>query len=130
MEPAIKKAEQGVYTLLGFAQKSGSLFSGSDMVGQALSKGQVRLVIMADDLSANSAERFWQRWQKTPEKSRRLINIWRFGCKQQLGQAVGKPERGILALGDENFCKGLTAKLQILQSAEPALAQAINYDNI
>ena len=37
--------------------------------------------------------------------------------KQQLGLAIGKPERGILALGDENFCRGIKAKLQVLQSA-------------
>ncbi len=126
MELAIKKAEQGVYTLLGFAQKSGGLFSGSDMVGQALAKGQVRWVILADDLSENSAGHFWQRWQKLPESSRMLVKIWRFGCKQQLGQAIGKPERGILALGNENFCRGLNDKLKILQLAEPALAQIVN----
>ncbi len=41
MEPNEKNrmlpAEQGVYTLLGFAQKAGCLFGGSDVVAQAVS---------------------------------------------------------------------------------------------
>ena len=123
MEFEAKKAEQGVYTLLGFAQKSGSLFSGSDVVMQALLKKRVRLVLLAWDLSENSSARFEQHWQKLPDSCRKTVQVWRFGVKQQLGQAVGKPERGILALNDENFCRGIVAKLQILQSAEPPLAE-------
>ena len=64
MEPNEKirmlPAEQGVYTLLGFAQKAGCLFGGSDVVAQAVSRGQARLVLLAWDLSDNSYRRFWQ----------------------------------------------------------------------
>ena len=116
MEPNEKNrmlpAEQGVYTLLGFAQKAGCLFGGSDVVAQAVSRGQARLVLLAWDLSDNSYRRFWQR----------KMQVWRFGTKQQLGQAVGKPPRGIWALQDENFCRGILGKLQQLQSVAPNVA--------
>ena len=108
MEPNEKirmlPAEQGVYTLLGFAQKAGCLFGGSDVVAQAVSRGQARLVLLAWDLSDNSYHRFWQH---------------QLG---QLGQAVGKPPRGIWALQDENFCRGILGKLQQLQSVAPNVA--------
>jgi len=122
MEFEAQKAERGVYTLLGFAQKSGNLFSGGDVVAQALLKRRVRLVLLAWDLSENSAARFWQ---QLPDAGLGGAQVWRFGTKRQLGQAVGKPERGILALHDENFCSGLLAKLQILQSTEPPLAKRL-----
>lgn len=117
MELELNKAQAGVYTLLGFAQKAGSLFSGSDVVMQALAKRRVKLVLLAWDLSENSYARFWLHWQQQPEEIQQAVQIWRFGSKQQLGLAIGKPERGILALGDENFCRGIKAKLQVLQSA-------------
>lgn len=115
MEFEIQKAQAGVYTLLGFAQKSGSLFSGTDMVMQALSKHRVRLILLAWDLSENSYTRFCQHWQQHSDLFRQKVQVWRFGAKQQLGQAIGKPERGILALGDENLCRGIESKLQQLQ---------------
>lgn len=116
MEFEIQKAQAGVYTLLGFAQKSGSLFSGTDMVMQTLSKHRVRLILLAWDLSENSYTRFCQHWQQQSDLSRQKVQVWRFGTKQQLGQAIGKPGRGILALGDENFCRGIESKLQQLQA--------------
>ena len=110
MEPNEKNrmlpAEQGVYTLLGFAQKAGCLFGGSDVVAQAVSRGQARLVLLAWDLSDNSYRRFWQH-QLGEQAANRKMQVWRFGTKQQLGQAVGKPPRGIWALQDES-CSALT----------------------
>ena len=114
MEPNEKirmlPAEQGVYTLLGFAQKAGCLFGGSDVVAQAVSRGQARLVLLA-----------WQH-QLGEQAANRKMQVWRFGTKQQLGQAVGKPPRGIWALQDENFCRGILGKLQQLQSVAPNVA--------
>ena len=125
MEPNEKNgmlpAEQGVYTLLGFAQKAGCLFGGSDVVAQAVSRGQARLVLLAWDLSDNSYRRFWQH-QLGEQAANRKMQVWRFGTKQQLGQAVGKPPRGIWALQDENFCRGILGKLQQLQSVAPNVA--------
>lgn len=122
----MQKAQAGVYTLLGFAQKAGSLFSGSDMVMQALGKRRIKLILLAWDLSENSYARFWQQWQQQPDAYRQTAQVWRFGVKQQLGLAIGKPERGILALSDENFCRGIITKLQQLQSAaEPELARKL-----
>lgn len=114
-------AEQGVYSLLGFAQKAGCLLGGSDMVAQAVNRGQIKLVLLAWDLSDNSCRRFWQRLAGQTAQGGKM-QIWRFGTKQQLGQAVGKPPRGIWALQDENFCRGILAKLQQLQSVAPNLA--------
>ena len=92
-----------------------------DVVAQAVSRGQARLVLLAWDLSDNSYRRFWQH-QLGEQAANRKMQVWRFGTKQQLGQAVGKPPRGIWALQDENFCRGILGKLQQLQSVAPNVA--------
>ena len=109
------KAEQGVYTLLGFAQKAGKLTGGGEAVALALSKGQVQMVLLAADLSENSKKKFAKTWQQLPKGLSGKVVIWQFGSKEKLGQAAGKPPRGIWAVGDENFAKGLQSKLELLQ---------------
>ncbi len=112
---AALKAEQGVYTLLGFAQKAGKLTGGGEAVALALAKGQVQMVLLAADLSENSRKRFAKMWQQLPKGVSGKVVIWQFGSKEKLGQAAGKPPRGIWAVGDENFAKGLQSKLVLLQ---------------
>ena len=109
------KAEQGVYTLLGFAQKAGKLTGGGEAVALALSKGQVQMVLLAADLSENSKKKFAKTCQQLPKGLSGKVVIWQFGSKEKLGQAAGKPPRGIWAVGDENFAKGLQSKLELLQ---------------
>lgn len=104
-------AEQGIYTLLGFAQKAGKLYGGGDAVAQAMLRGQVKIVLIAWDISENSLGRFQKRWQQLTLGQQREISVWRFGSKEQLGMACGKPPRGIWGIGDEGFCKGLADKL-------------------
>ncbi|MBQ2888122.1 MAG: ribosomal L7Ae/L30e/S12e/Gadd45 family protein [Firmicutes bacterium] len=112
---AALKAEQGVYTLLGFAQKAGKLTGGGEAVALALAKGQVQMVLLAADLSENSQKRFAKMWQQLPKGVSGKVVIWQFGSKEKLGQAAGKPPRGIWAVGDENFARGLQSKLMLLQ---------------
>jgi ribosomal protein L7Ae-like RNA K-turn-binding protein len=119
-------AEQGIYTLLGFAQKAGRLVGGDEAVALALQKGQTKIVLLAEDLSANSLSRFRQRWQALPLKVQKNVAVWRFGDKAALGLATGKPPRGIWAVSDENFCRGLAAKLKILAEVAPEKAELLN----
>lgn len=119
-------AEQGIYTLLGFAQKAGRLVGGDEAVSLALQKGQAKIVLLAWDLSENSTTRFRQRWQTLPKKVQENVMVWRFGDKMTLGLATGKPPRGIWAVSDENFCRGVAAKLKALAEVAPKKAERIN----
>lgn len=108
------KAEQGVYNLLGLAQRAGRLIGGTDAVQKALASGQVRLVLLAEDLSENSQKRFRQAWAALPPRAKAKTNVWRFGDMERLGRAAGKPPRGVWALADENFAAGISPKLTLL----------------
>lgn len=114
-ELAALKAERGVYTLLGLAQRAGKLTAGTDAVIAAVGRGDAKLVLLAADLSENAQKRLRKAWQNLPNA--RSITVWRFGGKADLGQAAGRRPCGVWALGDVNFVSGLNCKLAVLQKA-------------
>lgn len=116
------KAENGVYALLGLAQRAGKLTGGTDAVIAAAGRGEAKLVLLAADLSANSLKRLRKAWQNLPGAG--SINCWRFGAKERLGLAAGKRPCGVWSLSDVNFADGLDAKLAALQKA--GLAEQIS----
>lgn len=120
---AAKKAENGVYALLGLAQRAGRLVGGGDAVQKALAAGNIRLLLLAGDLSANAQKSLRTAWAKLPPKAKANAEVWRFGDKITLGAAVGKPPRGVWALADENFANGICQKLAML--AESGIAEKI-----
>lgn len=119
-ELARLKAEQGAYTLLGFCQKAGRLISGGDAVQKALAAGQVKLLLIAEDLSENTQKKLKLALGQLAGRAKSQPVIWRFGSKAGLSAATGRPERGIWAVCDENFATGLMEKLQVLQAAGEA----------
>ncbi len=109
------KAEQGVYTLLGLAQRAGKLTAGTDAVIAAWTRGDARLVLLAADLSENSLKRLNKACCKPAAGQN--VTIWRFGGKERLGLAAGRRPCGVWSLSDVNFADGLNAKLTALQKA-------------
>lgn len=119
-ELARLKAEQGAYTLLGLCQKAGRLTSGGDAVQKALAAGQVKILLIAGDLSENTQKKLKIALGQLNGRSIDRLTIWRFGSKADLSAATGRPERGIWAVCDENFAAGLNKKLELLQADEKA----------
>ena len=111
--------ELKVYSLLGFAQKAGKLISGDDSVFAALKQHQAQLVIMAHDLSDNSRDKVEQKIysareeEKTKNKPKEIAS-YTFGYKQELGHAIGKSPRGVLAVTDKNFAQAMARYLNEL----------------
>jgi ribosomal protein L7Ae-like RNA K-turn-binding protein len=87
--------------LLGFCQKAGKLSSGTDTVRNLIKKGQACLIIGAIDLS----DRLW----KDIEFNCKFMGIacLRNKTKVQLGHAIGKSPRGLIAIGEHNFAHQL-----------------------
>lgn len=111
---ALLKAEQGTYTLLGLCQKAGRLISGGDAVQKALVAGQVRVLLLAEDLSENSLKKLRLAMSQVNRRAAERLQIWRFGTKESLALAAGKPVRGIWAVCDDNFADGMAKKLALL----------------
>ncbi|MDW7675054.1 MAG: ribosomal L7Ae/L30e/S12e/Gadd45 family protein [Bacillota bacterium] len=90
---------------LGFAQKAGAISSGTDTVRKNIKNGKAKLVIGAADLS----ERLW----KDVEASCKFNSILyvRAGSKLELGNAIGKSPRGLIAVMDIQFAHQLIKSL-------------------
>lgn len=94
------------YTFLGLIQKSGNLTTGTDAVEMDINKKKCKLLIISNDASENTKEKF--------EKLAKIhnVNYVYFGEKDELGLAIGKSSRTILSIKDENFAKGFLIKLK------------------
>jgi ribosomal protein L7Ae-like RNA K-turn-binding protein len=83
--------------MLGFAAKSRQLISGSTTVEERLKKGQVYMVICAQDLSAKTIKHFNHLCET------RQIPFYCYGLCSDLGQGIGKPGRGVIGIISNHF---------------------------
>ena len=95
-----------VLSFIGICMKSGKVVSGEFSVDKAVKARQACLVIVADDVSANSRKHYTDmcRYYDTP--------ICFISSKEELGRALGKEYRASLAVLDENMAKALSAKIE------------------
>ena len=93
----MKTNEDKIYSLLGLATRAGKIVSGDDSTLLELKRGNVKLVIVAQDSSDNTKKLF------KDKSSYRNINYVYFSNKLQLGYAIGKAPRAVLGVKDINF---------------------------
>lgn len=94
-------SDQKLLTLLGFAQKAKKVISGDANVRAFLKKRQIKLLILADDISNEAKER-WQR--KANEHQVPTIIA---ADKKSLGLSIGQSPRAIIGLLDDSFTKAI-----------------------
>ncbi|NJD90591.1 MAG: DUF448 domain-containing protein, partial [Geobacter sp.] len=87
------------------ANKAGRVISGSEKVMDALRKGGVALLILAGDISGDSAAKFRALASKSP------VQIFSFADKDQLGAALGKEIRSAAALVPGALADNLSREL-------------------
>ncbi|KIL35325.1 50S ribosomal protein L7ae [Cohnella kolymensis] len=91
-----------VLSRLGLAMRAGKLASGEEIVMKAIRSGEAKLVLLAGDASENTGK-------KIADKCASYGIPLRIGfTRQELGAAVGKPERVIFAVTDKGFADMLT----------------------
>jgi ribosomal protein L7Ae-like RNA K-turn-binding protein len=88
-------------SLLGFAQRAGKISSGTIAARTSIVKGKALLVIFAKDISSSTEKEFME----IPEIKK--TKVLKFCDKQELGNAIGKSERSIIVVEDENFAFNL-----------------------
>lgn len=91
---------------IAMANKAGRIVSGSDKVMDALRKGNVSLLILAEDISAESAAKFLAIAGKTG------VDSFRFSLKEQLGAPLGKDIRSVVAVAPGPFADNLRRELK------------------
>lgn len=90
-------------SLLSLASRSRSLISGFDMVSAEIKspKKKVKVVILAADASDNVKKEIYFLTDKYK------IKIFEYSNKSELGHLIGKEERSVIGITDENFANGI-----------------------
>jgi ribosomal protein L7Ae-like RNA K-turn-binding protein len=90
--------------LLGLAMRAGKVVSGEEIVLAAIRSGEAKLVFLSTDAAKNTEKRV------TDKCSSYQVPLIRAATRQELGHAIGKGERVVVAVTDEGFARSL-AKL-------------------
>ena len=85
--------------LIGLSAKAGKISFGSDSVEDQIKKKKVKLVIMAED----SSERTKDKFKKLTEKNNIPCII--IGKIEELSKAIGKSNKAIIGIKDLNLSK-------------------------
>lgn len=95
--------EQKILSLLGLCMRAGRLVSGEAKCETAIRQGEAKLVVLASDVSANTAKKFNNSayYYKLP--------VVTAGTIAQLGHALGKAHRAVAVVTDEGFAKKIAA---------------------
>ncbi len=101
-----------IYSMLGLASKAGKLASGEDVVRNSIRQGKVKLLIISEDASENTKKRFLN----ASEYYKVQVIIW--GSKEQLGSSIGKSDRSVIGINDDNFKKSV---LTLMGTDNPAV---------
>lgn len=95
-----------VLQLLGLAMRAGKIVSGEELVLKEVRSGNARLVILAIDAAKNSEKKM------TDKCATYNVPILRYGSRTELGNAIGKEERVILAITDSGFANSIQKQVQ------------------
>jgi len=90
-----------VFSYIGLAMKSGNLVSGGFATEKAIKDYKAKVVIAADDLSENSRKKYDQMCEYYH------VPMFYYGTKEELGHAIGKEYRAVLAIVDQGLAKAV-----------------------
>lgn len=112
--------------LLGFASKSGKIMFGDDDVILGLERSKVSLIIISEEMSQKAKEKFLKRLENVFEnrykyngynkkgiskekiaKENKNIKVIIVGTKEENSSAVGKVNKPIIGICDNNLSKGI-----------------------
>ncbi|MBR3152523.1 MAG: ribosomal L7Ae/L30e/S12e/Gadd45 family protein [Clostridia bacterium] len=91
--------------LLGLASKAGKIVYGSDAVEEAIYKKKVNLVIISEDSSENTKEKFIEICNKNN------IKFKVFGTIEKNSKAIGKENKAIIAVKDLNLAEAVLERI-------------------
>ena len=95
--------KQKILQLLGLATRARMTITGEELAVNEVRKGKAKLVILAEDASENTSKKLHDKC-KTYK-----VDLHVFGTRSELGHAIGKEERVVIAITDSGFAKKLTS---------------------
>ena len=97
--------KQKIFQLLGLATRARMVVTGEDLAIREVQNRKAHLVIVSNDASANTMKKITDKCT--------FFNVEKhaFGSREDLGHAIGKESRVILAITDAGFAKKLSELL-------------------
>lgn len=92
--------------LLGLAMRAGKVVSGEESVLREVRAQAVYLVILAIDIASTTEKRLTDKCRSY------RIPLIKYGTRFQLGQAIGKGERVVLAIREPGFTRAIQKSVQ------------------
>ena len=89
-------------TLMGFAKKSGNLVSGVNTCSFNLSRGKVRLMILAEDISQGSEK----------EIRKAGVDYIKSGTIDEMSHVTGTSGRSVFGILDRNFAEAILKEIE------------------
>lgn len=97
-----------ILSMMGFAQKSGNLVSGENTIELFLPKKKISLVIITEDASENTKERFVM----LADRYQVPYIIW--GDREILSHAIGKINRAVYGVTNKKFSREIKRLFETL----------------
>lgn len=95
--------EQQIINFLGLATRARKTVTGEELVIREVRRQQAKLVILANDASANTEK-------KVNDKCASFnVDLVVFGNRYDLGNAIGKEARVVIAIMDQGFAKKMAS---------------------
>jgi ribosomal protein L7Ae-like RNA K-turn-binding protein len=99
------KDPKRILQLLGMAARARMVVTGEELALREVRSGQAHLVIISDDASANTLKKI------TDKCTSYNVEKHVFGSREDLGHAIGKESRVVLAITDAGFAKKMSGLL-------------------
>lgn len=100
-----------IYSMIGLAMKAGKIAFGSDMCIEKIKGKAASLIIIAEDTSENTKDKFIKL------ASLYNINIVIFGEIDLLSKSIGKLNKGVFVVLDMGFGNKILQKVKELKGA-------------
>ncbi len=95
----------GIKTMLGFASKARQLVSGETGCRVAMTRKRAKLLILANDAALSTEKEF----QLLAD--RHQVPVVKLMAMDELGMAIGKSNRSVLAVLDKGFAEQILFKM-------------------
>lgn len=100
-----------IYSMIGLCMKAGRLAYGSDMCEEKIKNGTAKLVVVAEDASNNTKNKFENLCNSNS------IDFVFFGIIEEISHYIGKNNKAIIAVLDEGFAVKLKEMLKEIKGA-------------
>lgn len=94
-----------IYQLLGMAARARKIITGEELTIREIRSGNAHLVIVSEDASNNTKKKL------TDKCKTYNVEKHEFGSREDLGHAIGKESRVVLALTDAGFAGKMSGLL-------------------